>query len=168
MAIHHLKTTVKNQLGSVGLQAKIDNYRKEKQPAGDAIGEHDANQIDSTVKSKKSSPTKVKQLVKRAKQANGDQSNGKPSPGGAGVTAGKKEPGSTPNEQPRERRFDPTIFTVAQWAVVENELECQALWNDIFKRKRELKALYKKWYACHERSVYHSDPVPEFHSAAHE
>ena len=38
MAIHHLKTTIKNQLGSVGLQAKMENYRKEKekQPPGDA------------------------------------------------------------------------------------------------------------------------------------
>ena len=28
--------------------------------------------------------------------------------------------------------------------------------------KRELKALNKIWQSCHSRSVYHTDPVPEF------
>ena len=28
--------------------------------------------------------------------------------------------------------------------------------------KKELKAKYRKWLACHAKSVYHTDPVPEF------
>ena len=31
------------------------------------------------------------------------------------------------------------MFSTEQWKIVENELQCQALWNDIRKRKRELK-----------------------------
>ena len=54
------------------------------------------------------------------------------------------------------------MFTTSEWSVVENELECQAVWNEIKARKRELKDLYKKWQTCHAKSVYHSDPVPEF------
>ena len=54
------------------------------------------------------------------------------------------------------------MFSTEQWAVVENELECQALWKTIRKRKHELKELYKKWAACNAKSVYHTDPVPEF------
>ena len=54
------------------------------------------------------------------------------------------------------------MFSTEQWKIVENELECQVLWNDLRKRKRELKEIYKKWAACHAQSVYHTDPVPEF------
>ena len=37
------------------------------------------------------------------------------------------------------------MFTTAEWAVVENELECEALWKTIRIKKRELKSLYQKW-----------------------
>ena len=44
----------------------------------------------------------------------------------------------------------------------ENELQCQIYWDEIQIKKRELKSLYRKWQACHAKSVYHTDPVPEF------
>jgi len=65
-------------------------------------------------------------------------------------------------EMQHARRFNPTMFSTSEWAVVENELECQALWKEIGEKKRELKALYKKWQSCHSKSVYHTDPVPEW------
>ena len=60
MAIHHLKQTVKNQLrdGKAPLIAKIENYRQTQGLPADAEPEDD--QIDSTAKSKKASPSKGK------------------------------------------------------------------------------------------------------------
>ena len=52
------------------------------------------------------------------------------------------------------------MFSTSEWAVVENELQCQIYWDEIQIKKRELKSLYRKWQACHAKSVYHTDPVP--------
>ena len=169
MAIHHLKQTVRNQLnsGQAALVAKMENYRLSQGLPANAEPEDD--QIDSTAKSKKASPAKGKQLGKRPKQASANQSIGKPTPSKVAQTSSGEEDAkqagpaaSQPAAQYEPPAFNPTMFSTEQWAVVENELQCQVLWKDIRKRKRELKELHKKWAACHAQSVYHTDPVPEF------
>ena len=130
-AIHHLKNTLKNQLRDNGspLAARIEAYRKTKQQAADP--DPNADQIDSSSRSKKATPAKVKMLGKRARDPSSNPSELK------GVTA------SAPAEKPKEnaktsatntrgsRRFDPTMFSTAEWAVVENELQCQVYWDEI-------------------------------------
>ena len=141
VAIVHLKATLKNQLRDNGapMAAKMEAYRKGKGQQTD----HDPSQIDTT-KSKKATPAKGKQLGKRARQPIGDQSPTKTTPTKLTVPQ-KDEPDDQAGEPTKEKRFDPTMFTTAEWAIVENELECEALWKTIRIKKRELKSLYQKW-----------------------
>ena len=143
VAIVHLKATLKNQLRDNGapLAAKMEAYRKSKDQH--TTTDPDPSQIDTT-KSKKATPAKGKQLGKRTRQTAGDMSPMKATPAKLPASQ-KEEPEEQAGEPAKEKRFDPTMFTTAEWAIVENELECEALWKTIRIKKRELKSLYQRW-----------------------
>ena len=160
-AIFHLRNTIKNQVRDNGapLNAKMETYRKSKEQLPDQ--EPEPPQIDTSTKSKKATPAKVKQLGKRTREPSRDKSvfAAKATPANAQIAKAKDD-----QEEPKKARrpFNPTIFTSDEWAVVENELACQVLWKEIQHKKRELKGLHRSWQTCHAKSVYHVDPIPEF------
>ena len=122
--IFHLRNTIKNQMRDSGapMIAKMETYRKTKDQLADQ--EPELPQIDS--KSKKATPAKIKQLGKRTRDHSRDKSvfGAKATPSTTQVNQAAKAKDDQDGEPKKARRFNPTIFTSDEWAVVENELAC--------------------------------------------